>query len=142
VAAFLDAPTVGPAAVVEHLHRSLRSTRGAVVTVVTLDPFAASARFAGLGNVFGAIVAGSQRRLLAPQPGIAGDGNPRVRELEVPLPGGAVVVLHSDGVRERWSLDAYPGLAGRDPLVVAATLLRDHGVRRDDAAVLVARTAP
>jgi len=51
----------------------------------------------------------------------------------------ALVVLHSDGVTERWSLREHPGLSRRSPIVVAATLLRDAGVRRDDAGVVVVR---
>ena len=139
VAAFRDAPAAGPKVVVEHLHRSLGHTRGAVVTVVELDPARARARFAGLGNVFAAIQDGSRRHPMMPQPGIAGNGKPLIRELEVSLPRGAIMVMHSDGVRDRWSLADYPGLVARTPLVIAATLLRDAGVRLDDAAVLVAK---
>lgn len=47
--------------------------------------------------------------------------------------------MQSDGVVDRWRSDDYPGLTGRAPVVVAATLLRDAGIRRDDACVLVAR---
>ena len=51
--------------------------------------------------------------------------------------------MHSDGVTDKWRLADYPGLAaGHTPLVVATTLLRDAGVRRDDATVLVARAGP
>lgn len=50
--------------------------------------------------------------------------------------------MHSDGVTDRWRLTDYPGLQRRSPQVIAATLLRDAGVRRDDACVLVARTRP
>jgi anti-sigma regulatory factor (Ser/Thr protein kinase) len=139
LAAFHDAPDRGPQVVLEHLHRSLRHTRGAVATIVSLDRAAAAVRFAGLGNVFGAVVFGSQRQIMAAQPGIVGDGNPRLRTVDLPMPDEAVIVLHSDGVRDRWNLDRYPGLAARAPLVIAATLLRDFGVRRDDAAVLVAK---
>jgi anti-sigma regulatory factor (Ser/Thr protein kinase) len=135
--AFRDAPDGDPAAVLEHLHRSVRHTRGVVATVVSIG--ATSVRFAGLGNIFGAVVDGQRRHVLAPQPGIVGDRTPRVRVVELSLPDGAVLVMHSDGVRDRWSLDAYPGLAARSPLLIAATLMRDFGVRRDDAAVLVAR---
>jgi hypothetical protein len=42
-------------------------------------------------------------------------------------------------VVDRWQLADYPGLVDRSPLVVAATVLRDAGTRRDDACVLVAR---
>jgi hypothetical protein len=50
------------------------------------------------------------------------------------------VVLHSDGLTERWDLNTYPAL-DRDPTLVAALLLRDAGVRRDDAGVLVMAAA-
>jgi hypothetical protein len=139
VAAFHDAPDLGPQAVMEHLHRSLRRTRGAVATIVSLDRTAATVRFAGLGNIFGAVVQGSRRQIMGAQPGIVGDGNPRLRAIDLPMPDEAVVVLHSDGVRDRWNLDTYPGLPARDPLLIAATLLRDYGVRRDDMVVLVAK---
>ena len=141
VTAFRDAPDGGPLAVLEHLHRSLRRTRGAVATVVSLDPTAGTARYAGLGNVFGAISDGSRRHIMAPQPGIVGHGHPAIRVVELPLPDTAVVVLHSDGLRDGWSLTTYPGLAAHGAVLVAATLLRDFGVRRDDAAVLVAKVA-
>ncbi len=57
----------------------------------------------------------------------------------MPLPERALVVLHSDGLTSKWNLEAYPGLRERDPHLVAATLMRDAGVRHDDASVIVAR---
>ena len=47
--------------------------------------------------------------------------------------------MHSDGLTAHWSLDGYPGLAERDPLMVAAVLYRDFRRVRDDATVLVLR---
>ncbi len=46
--------------------------------------------------------------------------------------------MHSDGLSAKWRLDDYPNARGRDPQIVAALLLRDAGVRHDDASVLVA----
>jgi hypothetical protein len=60
-----------------------------------------------------------------------------MREFDYPLPDGALVVLHSDGLTERWNLADYPGLTTRAAVTIAATLLRDAGRRRDDASVLV-----
>jgi hypothetical protein len=48
-------------------------------------------------------------------------------------------VLHSDGIQPRCTLDAYPGLARRDPALVAAVLARDFTRGNDDVTVLVAR---
>ena len=58
----------------------------------------------------------------------------------LPLVGALFIMLmHSDGVVDRWDPADYPGLLSHAPVVIAATVLRDAGVRRDDAGVLVAR---
>jgi anti-sigma regulatory factor (Ser/Thr protein kinase) len=136
--AFLASPLDAPGALVEHLHRSVSHTRGAAVSVARLG--GGSVVFAGLGNVAGTIAfPDGERRGMVSMPGIVGHQSRTVREFVYDLPAEGVVVLHSDGVSDRWSLRDHPGLARRDPLLVAATLLRDAGVRRDDACVAVAR---
>ncbi|HEX6499488.1 MAG TPA: SpoIIE family protein phosphatase [Micromonosporaceae bacterium] len=138
IAAFHAAGPVGPAGVVEHLHRALVRTRGAAVLVVEIEPGGAVLRAAGLGNVAGSVVVGDNRRGVTSLPGIAGHQRRGVREYTLDFPPGARFVAHSDGVSDRWSPTDYPGLFERDPVVVAATILRDAGTRRDDASVLVA----
>lgn len=140
LAAFRAAPAAPPATVVQHLHRAIGHTRGAALAVAELDPAVGLLRYAGLGNISAMIaVEGERRRGLVSLPGIAGHHRPAVREYEYPFGAGATLVMHSDGVVDRWDLTDYPGLTGRSPLVTAATLLRDAGTRRDDASVLVAR---
>jgi hypothetical protein len=98
--------------------------------------------FAGLGNVAGTIAwPDGNRRGLVSMPGIVGHQQRQVREFEYQMDAAAVLVMHSDGVSERWNLGDYPGLTRRAPLTVAATLMRDSGQRRDDACVLVAKAA-
>ncbi|MGC5017267.1 SpoIIE family protein phosphatase [Micromonospora sp. DT47] len=139
LAAFRAAPAGPPAVVVQHLHRSMSHTRGAALAVAELDLSAGVLRYAGLGNIAGAVLGGDgSRRGLVSLPGIAGHQRPVVREYDYPFPPGSRLVMQSDGVVDRWRIEDYPGLTGRSPLVVAATLLRDAGTRRDDACVLVA----
>lgn len=142
VHAFHTAPAGPPSAVVEHLHGSISHTRGAAAAVAELVPDANLLRYAGLGNIAGFVVDGDERRGLVSLPGIVGHQRRSIREFEYPLPDHANLVMHSDGVTDRWRLTDYPGLQRRSPQVIAATLLRDAGVRRDDACVLVARTRP
>ncbi len=143
IEAFRRAPAGPPATVVQHLHRSMAHTRGAALAVAEPDPVAGLLSYAGVGNIAGSVVDGDgQRRGLVSLPGIAGHQRPTIREYGYPFPPDALLVMHSDGVVDRWQLNDYPGLAGRSPLVVAATLLRDAGTRRDDACVLVARGQP
>jgi anti-sigma regulatory factor (Ser/Thr protein kinase) len=138
VDAFLAGAPDSPAGMVDRLHRQMGHTRGAAIAVADLDWAAGVARFAGLGNIAGHVVRPGTRRTMVSLPGIAGHSCRAVRQFDYPLPPDAVVVMHSDGVRDRWDFDEYPGLAAHAPLVAAATLLRDAGVRRDDASVLVA----
>ena len=116
------------------------TTAGLYATVVDVDGEAV--RFAGLGNISGWVAGPAGRRAMVSLPGIVGHQRREIREFEYRLPPGGLVVLHTDGVTDRWDLSGYPGLASHEPILVAATLLRDAGVRRDDAAVLVARALP
>jgi anti-sigma regulatory factor (Ser/Thr protein kinase) len=138
--AFLTSSLDAPGAIVEHLHKNIGYTRGAAVSVARLEGNAV--QFAGLGNVAGVIVwPGGERRGMVSMPGIVGHQLRQVREFRHEMDADAMLVMHSDGVSERWNLRDYPGLSRRTPLTVAATLLRDGGQRLDDACVLVARAA-
>ncbi len=139
VAEFLAAGELGPAEVLAHLHARSRHTRGAVAAVAELDLERGELVFAGIGNIGASVVDLDGRRNLVSLPGIVGQQLRDIREFRYPMPPGALVILYSDGLTDRWELGGYPGLATHQPILVAATLLRDAGRRRDDAAVLVAR---
>ncbi|MEH0937239.1 SpoIIE family protein phosphatase [Micromonospora psammae] len=140
LAAFRAAPAAPPAVVVQHLHAAMSHTRGAALAVAELDPSAGLLHYAGLGNITGVVLGpADERRGMVSLPGIAGHQRPTVRGYDYPFPAGATLVMHSDGLVDRWRIEDYPGLTTRSPLVMAAVLLRDAGIRRDDAGVLVAR---
>jgi len=137
---FAGAPADPPGVLVETLHRRLNHTRGAALAVAELDPDAGLVRYAGLGNIAGTVLtAPGARRGMISLPGIAGHQRRQIRQYDYPLEPGSVVLMHTDGVVERWNAADYPGLLAHSPVVIAATVLRDAGVRRDDAGVLVAR---
>jgi anti-sigma regulatory factor (Ser/Thr protein kinase) len=139
VTAFHAAPATGPRGVLDHIHRRTPHTRGAVAGIAELDPQHGVVRFAGIGNVAATVVTDDSRRAMVSLPGIVGHQLRDIREFDYPMPADALVVLHSDGLTDRWTLANYPGISTHTPVVIAATLLRDAGRRRDDAAVLVAR---
>jgi anti-sigma regulatory factor (Ser/Thr protein kinase) len=137
---FSEGPFVPPAAAVEALHKALGHTRGAALAVAELDTTAGLVRYAGLGNIAGTVFGpDGTRRGMVSMPGIAGHQRRQIRAYDYPLAPGSVVLMHTDGVVDRWNPAEYPGLLTRSPEVIAATVLRDAGTRRDDAGVLVAR---
>jgi anti-sigma regulatory factor (Ser/Thr protein kinase) len=135
VAAVLDDPVGEPAALLGRVHRRMSGTRGGAVGIVRID--GRLARFAGLGNVAASIVSDGERKSMISIPGIAGQQARTIRQFEYEVPPDSAVVLHSDGISSRWEAAALPGIAARDPLLIAAVLLAAAGVHRDDAGILV-----
>ncbi|WP_411070610.1 ATP-binding SpoIIE family protein phosphatase [Streptomyces sp. cmx-4-25] len=141
-AAFRAGPHGSPQDVVRALHAELRGSRGAAVTVARADFSQGSVEHCGVGNISAYVVSGEKRSTLLSLPGIVGHQMPALRSFRTPLGPDAVLVLHSDGLSDRWSPAALPGLFARQPAVVAAQLLGQAGVRRDDAGIVIARAAP
>jgi anti-sigma regulatory factor (Ser/Thr protein kinase) len=129
----------GPGEILARIHTALRGTRGGAVAVADVDLDRRTVQFAGLGNIAGAVVTDGRKHGMVSVPGIAGYQARAIKTYDYELPAGAVVVLHSDGLTERWSPAKREQLFSREPLLIAAALLRDAGVRKDDASVLVAR---
>ncbi|HET6763790.1 MAG TPA: anti-sigma regulatory factor, partial [Longimicrobiaceae bacterium] len=111
------------------------------VAVMALDRAAGQLRFAGVGNIAGSVVTAGDSRSMVSHNGIVGHEMRKVQEFAYAWAPGALLVLHSDGLNTRWSLDRYTGLSGRDPALVAGVLLRDHARGTDDATALVVRAA-
>ncbi|MER5649450.1 ATP-binding protein [Streptosporangium sp. NPDC002524] len=136
---FLRYADLAPVTVLERIHTGLGHTRGGAVAVARVDGSAGTVSFAGLGNVSAWIAHNDGRQGMISVPGIAGHKARTLRQYEYALPRHGVVLLHSDGLTERWDITSYPGLVTRLPSVVAGTLLRDAGTRRDDACVVAVR---
>jgi anti-sigma regulatory factor (Ser/Thr protein kinase) len=135
---FLRAPyDLEPLAIVERLHGGLSGTRGGAIAVARIEP--ERVLFAGLGNVSGWIAHAEGRQGMVSVPGIAGHQGGRLRQYAYDLPPYATVVLHTDGLTDRWDPAALPGLFSRTPSVIAAGLMREAGSRRDDACVVAVR---
>ncbi|MGV9328495.1 ATP-binding protein [Streptosporangium sandarakinum] len=137
---FLKDADQPPVTILERLHGGMRQTRGGAAAVAHIDRAAGRVTFAGLGNVSAWIASQDGRQGMISVPGIAGHQARTLRQYEYDMPPEGVVVLHSDGLSDRWDITSYPGLVTRSPSVIAATLLRDAGTRRDDACVVAVRT--
>jgi anti-sigma regulatory factor (Ser/Thr protein kinase) len=124
---------------VARIHAALEGTRGGAVAVADHDPATGIVRYAGIGNISGSLVTDGRRQGMVSLPGIAGYRARPVQVFEYPVLAGTLMVMHSDGLTDRWSLDGRQRVMAAAPVLVAGTLLRDAGVRRDDASVVVAR---
>lgn len=141
VAIFRQARSTDAVDAVQRLHAGLRPTRGAALAVAVVDEGRGAVRYAGIGNVASTILANGTTRSLVSHHGTAGHDARRIQEFTYDFPRGAVLVMHSDGLTARWTLDRYPGILERHPVLIAALLYRDFGRGRDDATVVVVKGA-
>lgn len=139
VKAFRSTAAHHPEEVLGAIHSALRGTRGGAVAVARIEPAQGRLLFCGIGNISGFLVGHDSRSGLLSAPGIVGQQMRRLRTFELPLAPGSALVMHSDGLSERWTSAALPGLLHHTPVVVAGQLLREAAVRRDDAGVVVAK---
>jgi anti-sigma regulatory factor (Ser/Thr protein kinase) len=130
-----------PAGYLEAAHSALTTTRGAAIGMALLDLDQHKLRYAGVGNIAGSLVgAGSDRgRALLSTNGIVGSGARRLQQFDYEWQDRDLLIMHSDGLNDRWKLSDYPGLIRADTGVIAAVLYRDAKRGRDDATVVVAR---
>jgi anti-sigma regulatory factor (Ser/Thr protein kinase) len=125
----------------ENLHVRMHGTRGAALAVAQIDTKTRQMKYAGIGNISASLreSGGGTGRGLFSHNGIVGVQFRKAQEFDYPCPPGALLILHSDGLQTRWSLDNYPGLQQRHPGLIAAVLYRDFCRGRDDVTVVVIR---
>ena len=137
-----QSPELPPKALLARIHQALRSTRGAAVAVARIDSVRGKLTYAGVGNISARIYAGSEgRQNLVSLNGTAGHQCDRIQEFSYAWPEDGLLVLHSDGLSTSTGLESYPGLAARDPALIAGVLYRDFCRGRDDATVVIVKAA-
>jgi len=128
-----------PAEILKVIHDALRSARGAAVALAQVDPNDRIVRFAGVGNISGIVIGPAASRKMVSHNGTVGWKVRKIEEFEYPWYQDATLVMYSDGISSRWSLDRYPGLIKRHPSLIAGVLYRDHGRGTDDSTIVVVK---
>jgi anti-sigma regulatory factor (Ser/Thr protein kinase) len=131
----------GPLAYFEAAHSSMNTTRGAAIAVAQVNTNQRKLQYAGVGNIAGRLVSvetGKSSSLMSYN-GIVGTAVRKLQQFDYQWQDRDLLIMHSDGLSDRWNLSDYPGLARADTGVIAAVLYRDAKRTRDDATVLVAR---
>ena len=123
------------------LHRYVKGSRGAVVGLMAIDADTGRAVYAGTGNTVLRRFGKTDTRLVS-HDGVVGHNMrtpfPQTLELEA----GDLIVLYTDGVRDRFTSDDYPALFHHTPKDVARTIVERFGKDYDDAACIAVRYCP
>jgi negative regulator of sigma-B (phosphoserine phosphatase) len=126
---------------VARCHMALRRTRGAVMSLASIDPAGGTMSWLGVGNVEGVLFradpsAMPPREAIIARGGIVGYQVPTLRQATVTIAPGDTMVLATDGVHAGFAGEAP---LGRMPSDLARAIIAQYHKRSDDALVLVAR---
>jgi serine phosphatase RsbU (regulator of sigma subunit) len=135
----LDAnPSLAPAATIHCCHDALVGTRGAAIAVASVSLPARTVTHSAIGNVEAQCWTGQRVKRLIAHRGIVGRTLSRAREEEIALTTPDwLLLMYSDGIRERFDLEAFPAFIQRDAQALADHILRDWSRATDDATVVV-----
>ena len=141
LAAFDVDPFVPLTTLTQRADAKMRGTRGAAMAAAQINARSKTLKYIGVGNI-----AGHQRldgeekgRGLVSHNGTLGVQIRKLQEFDYPFPDQALLVMHSDGLQSRWSLEKYAGLSRQHPAVIAGVLYRDYTRGRDDVTVAAVR---
>ena len=139
---FKQSPKVELPRLMERMHDSMRSTRGAAVAIAEIDFSRALVSYIGVGNIAASIVTHDSSSSLVSMNGAAGLRCPAYRVFTYPWPAGGVLLMMSDGIKSHLQLGKYVGLFERHPSLIAGILYRDYSRGTDDSTVLAVRAQP
>lgn len=137
VVAFRRNASGSPAAIIQRASSAARHTRGAAMSVVRINPKRNEITHAGVGNIGCIVVDPDGTKHMISQSGIVGGEQVRITDTIHPWSAESMLILYSDGLQSRLSLDGYLGLQLRKPGLIAGILYRDFSRRNDDSTVVV-----
>jgi len=128
-------------ALIHRCHELSGQRRGATISLASFDWRWQQMEWLGVGNVMGVLVPHPVRpdrpvRHLLVRAGVVGGNLPDLHPTSVGLARGDTLIVHTDGIDERFSEDMGDDLT---PQPLAERILAQYSKRTDDALVLVAR---
>jgi len=120
------------------LHQAVKGTRGAAVGLCAIDAATGRACYVGTGNTVMRRFGKADTRLVS-QDGILGQNMRTPRPQTLQLEAGDLILLYTDGVRDRFTSDEYPGIFQHAPKEVVRTIVERFGKDHDDVACIALR---
>lgn len=126
---------------IQKCHESLRSTRGVVLSLASIDFHLRTLTWLGIGNVQGVLVRSaksgdSSSHSLLLRSGVVGSRLPALQTTTLPLSPGDTLAFATDGIRGDFADDL---LSQEAPQRSADRILAKHCKGNDDALIFVAR---
>ncbi len=121
----------------ERLHNALQGSRGAAAGLCRISA-GGRVDYAGVGNTAVRRLGTAETRLIS-RDGVIGQQMRTPLPQELQLEPGDVLLLYTDGVKDRFTLADYPGVLEQSAQAIARNIVQRFGKDYDDAACIAVR---
>lgn len=140
IKAFKQSLKTDPTTILRDIHLKVKKTRGLVATIASVDYKSEVWNVCGIGNINTRIFNGLENKTYTPYNGIIGHNIPRtLNNTVVPYKKHQIIIMHSDGLRTRWSLNDLNSIFKQSPGIIAAAIYKENVRGTDDATILVGK---
>jgi hypothetical protein len=137
---FFGCDETDPVSIIRQMRDKVRRTRGLVASVAVMNKQRSSWSICGVGNIITRLYTGIEYRNYMSYNGTVGLNIPKsMNPTVIPTERNQHLIMCSDGVTTRWSLNAYPSIFKYDPTVVAGAIFKDFSRGNDDTSILIAK---
>ncbi|MCF8373506.1 MAG: SpoIIE family protein phosphatase [Bacteroidales bacterium] len=124
-------------ALMQHVHNSLRGSRGSTIGLIRLDTETRKIAFTGIGNIESFLISEEGKQNLLSFGGIMGHNMRTPRVFEYDFNPGDSICMYSDGITTRWKFEDIDWT--EHPQKIAETIINKYSRLNDDATVLIIR---
>jgi anti-sigma regulatory factor (Ser/Thr protein kinase) len=140
VKAFKQSVETEPSEILRDIHSKVKKSRGLVASIACVDYASEVWNICGIGNISTRIYNGLENKTYTPYNGIIGHNIPRtINNTIVPYKKHQIIVMHSDGLRTRWSLNDMTSILKQHSGIIASAVLKENIRGTDDASILVGK---
>lgn len=140
IKAFRQTIETQPSEILRDIHSKVKKTRGLVATIASVDYKSETWSICGIGNINTRIYNGLENKTYTPYNGIIGHNIPRtLNNTVVPYKRHQIIIMHSDGLRTKWSLNDLTSIFKQSPAIIASALYKENIRGTDDATILVGK---
>jgi len=120
--------------IITDLHERLKRTRGVAISLAIIDDAKCTLEYLAIGNVLTKKYNQRDSKTFVNYNGTLGHALRSFKVIEYPWPKGSVLIITSDGISSKYEPQ---NIYGRNPIIIANSILKNYGKVHDDATVLV-----
>jgi anti-sigma regulatory factor (Ser/Thr protein kinase) len=123
--------------ILQDIDKELNHTFGAVASIIKIDKQKRKMIHAGVGNISARVLNAVNKINPISTNGYLGSNKIKIKTEEYDWSPNNIIIMTSDGIREKWNLSYYNELMAKHPAIIAQFIFQFFAKPNDDASIFV-----